>query len=215
MSIVAEFVIPAEAVPGGRTLTALPTATVRLERVIPSDEAIHPIFWVTGVESDPFLDQLQHEAGITDVEELVQFDNAVLYRATWTADVPVIESIKTLRATILNAEGTTDEWVFQVIAEERKRLQEFQKIFADEGIPVELQRISSFSDVKNGDHQLTPEQRQTLIMAYEMGYYDQPRQVTQDDIGDQFGITGRAVSNRLRRGTRDLIYTSLIDPTGR
>ena len=213
MSIVAEFVIPTEVVPGGKTLTDLPAATIRLERIIPSDAAVHPIFWVVGVESDRFLDQLQNEAGITDVEELVELDEAVLFRATWTPEVPVIEGIETLRATILNAEGTADEWVFQVIAEERQHLQEFQQIFAEQGIPVELKRISRFSSEEDGDPRLTPEQRQTLTAAYEMGYYDQPKRVTQAQLGDQFEITGRAVSKRLRRGTKHLIETSLIDPT--
>ena len=131
--------------------------------------------------------------------------------ATWTPEMPVIEGIKTLRAEILDAEGTADEWIFQVIAEERQRLQEFQQIFADVGIPVGLQRISSLPDEKDDEHLLTPEERQTLVVAYEMGYYDEPRQATQEDIGDQFGITGRAVSKRLRKGTRKLITTSFID----
>lgn len=213
MTVVAEFVIPTEAVPGGRTLIALPSATIRLERIIPSDEAVHPIFWMTGSEGDRFLDHLEDEAGITDVQDLVRLDDAILYRAAWTPKMPVIEGIKTLRATILKAEGTTDEWVFQVIAEERQRLREFQQIFTEQGIPVELKRISNFSDEEACNHQLTPEQRQTLIAAYEKGYFDQPRQVTQEDIGDQFGITGRAVSKRLCKGTKNLIQTTLISPT--
>ena len=213
MSIVAEFVIPTEAVPGGQTLTALPNATIRLERIIPSDDAVHPIFWMTGVTRDSFLDRVRSEEGITDVQELVQLESAVLYRAKWEPDIPVIKGIKTLGATILNAVGSAEEWVFQVIAEERQRLQAFQQIFADQGIPVELLRISSFTGDGDGDHRMTPEQREALVVAYEMGYYDEPKKVTQTDLGDQFEITGRAVSRRLRRGTKNLIASSLIDPT--
>ena len=211
MSVIAEFNIPTEAVPGGETLRALPTAKIRLERIIPSDEAVHPIFWVTGVEGERFLDQLRDEDGITDVQKLAQLDYTILFVATWTPGMSIIEGIKTLRAKILNAEGTADKWIFQVIAEERQRLEEFQQIFVDEGIPVELQRMSSVLDEEADDHLLTSEERQTLVVAYEMGYFDEPRQVTQEDIGDQFGITGRAVSKRLRKGTRKLVATSLID----
>lgn len=59
---------------------------------------------------------------------------------------------------------------------------------------------------------VTPEQREVLVAAYEQGYFDQPRQVTQTELGQQFGISGRAVSNRLLRGTKNLISSNLLEP---
>lgn len=211
MSVVAEFAIPAEAVPGGETLAALPAATVRLERVVPSDEAVHPLFWMTGVEVERFLGEMRAEDGITDVQRLVRLDDATLFRATWVPDVAVIEGIETLRATILDAVGTADGWVFRVIAEERERLQAFQRIFAEQDIPVELRRITEFSEDAGEDSRLTTEQRRALLAAYEMGYYDQSRDVTREDLGDRLGITGRAASKRLRRGTSNLIESTLVE----
>ena len=214
MAIIAEFVIPPEALPGGETLAALSSATVRLERIIPADGDLRPIFWVSGVDPDRFVDHARSETGIGDLHELTRLDHDVLYMAVWTPEQPVVEGIKTLRATILDAVGTADRWVFQVRAEERSRLQEFMDIFTDNGIPVELRRISSLGDDATEGSALTPKQRQTLLAAYEMGYYDRPRSAQQDTIGSRFGISGRAVSNRLRRGTRNLIESTLVDPAG-
>lgn len=214
MGILAEFVIPTEAVPGGETLAALPAATIRLERLIPTDGELRPIFWVTGVEGDRFVDVARNEDGITDVQELVRLERGVLYMAVWEPETPVVEGIKTLRATILDAEGTADSWVFQIRAENRDRLQEFLDVFAEQGIPVELKRLSSISEDDGSDTELTPKQRQTLVAAFEMGYFENPKGVSQAEIGDRFGVSGRAVSKRLRRGTKNLIRSTLVESDG-
>lgn len=209
MSMIAEFVIPTAAVPGGETLDALPRATVRVERLIPADGELRPIFWVTGVDGERFVEVAQDEDGITDIQELVRLERGILYMAVWTPEVPVVKGIKTLRATILDAVGSADRWVFQVRADDRERIQEFLDVFAEQGIPVELKRLSSISQDDASDGGLTPKQRQTLVAALEMGYFETPTQVSQEEIGERFGVSGRAVSKRLRRGTKNLIRSTL------
>lgn len=209
MGIIAEFVIPTDAVPGGETLDALPGATIRVERLIPSDGELRPIFWVSGVDGERFVEVARDEDGITDVQELVRLDRGILYMAVWTPDRPVVDGIKTLGATILDARGTADRWVFQIRADDRERIQAFLDVFAGQGIPVELKRLTSISEEDPGDGALTPKQRKTLLAALEMGYFETPTQVSQAEIGDRFGVSGRAVSKRLRRGTKNLIQSSL------
>ena len=213
MSIVAEFIIPTDAVPGGNTLGYFPEATIELERIIPTGNTALPFFWVFEAEPEVFLDRVQTEPEIADVDVLAEVHNGALYRATWTPEASIIEGIKTLNATILTAIGTADEWLFRVRATDRDRLAAFQRIFSDQGIPVELRRIYNFAELVEGDRPLTPEQQETLVAAYREGYFDQPRRISQADIGEQFGITGRAVSNRLRRGTRNLIASTLLKPS--
>lgn len=215
MSIVAEFSIPPEAVPSGRTLTTLPEATIQLERIVPSNERILPFFWVFNADASAVLESLQAEPEIESVELLAKIDDRALFQAEWTPDAAIIKGIKTLRATILEAQGTASEWLFQVRAEDRERLSAFRQLFTDQGIPVEVRRIYNFAELVETGRPLTPGQREMLVAAYESGYFDQPRQVTQEDLGERFGITGRAVSNRLRRGTRNLIASTLLAPSGR
>ena len=47
-------------------------------------------------------------------------------------------------------------------------------------------------------------------MAYRAGYFEQPRETTQDELGECFGISHRAVPDRLRRGIRNLIAQTLL-----
>lgn len=215
MSIVAEFSLPPGAIPGGETLEGLPEATIRLERLVPTGDAALPFFWVFDCDPQRFLDGLEREPAVADTEVLAEVETSALFRAEWTPDAAVIGGIRDLEATILDATGTADGWTFQVRAENRERLGAFRQIFTSQGVDVEIRRIYSFSELMEGDRLLTPEQRKTLILAYQRGYFDEPRQVTQAELGDQFDISGRAVSNRLRRGTRNLITSTLLDPTTR
>jgi predicted DNA binding protein len=49
-----------------------------------------------------------------------------------------------------------------------------------------------------------------LLAAYKAGYYDDQRRVSQRDLAETFDISPRAVSKRLRRGTRNLISATLV-----
>ncbi|WP_232703056.1 helix-turn-helix domain-containing protein [Halobacterium wangiae] len=215
MSIVAEFSLPPRAIPGGETLESLPAATVKLERLVPTGDAALPFFWVFDVDHQRFLEGLRDESGVSTVEVLTEVESSALFRAEWTPDAVAIQGIHEMRATVLDATGTADGWTFQVRAPSRDQLGAFRQLFTDRGVPVEIRRIYAFADLLSDDRLLTPEQRQTLIFAYQRGYFDEPRGVTQADLGEHFDISGRAVSNRLRRGTRNLVTSTLLDPTTR
>lgn len=212
MVIVAEFTIPPEAIPGGKTLTAMPEVRIELERIVPAEETALPFFWMFGRDPDAFLNKLQTEPDIADLQVLASIDHAALFGATWTPDDEVIQGIRTLRATIREATGTADKWYFQVRAKTRQRLLEFQQIFHEQDIPVELKRLYTLSEMLETEHPLTDEQQQTLITAYERGYFNRPREVTQAELGEYFGISSQAVATRLQRGIRNLIQKALLSP---
>lgn len=212
MAIVAEFSIPTEAVPGGTMLAELPDATIQLERIVPAKESALPFFWVFHPDLATVCRHLKQEPEIHSVTVLADVDTAALFRAEWTPEAAVIEGIKSLEATILEATGSAEEWMFQVRAEDRERLSTFQEIFTNQGIPVEIRRVFNFAELVETGRPLTPEQHDALVLAYEQGYYEKPRQISQDELGEAFGISGRAVSDRLRRGTRNLITSTILTP---
>lgn len=138
----------------------------------------------------------------------------MLVRAEWTPDVAVSQGIKELNATIIEAVGRSEGWRFQVHTQDRDGFVAFQNVFHEQGIEIELVRLFDLSDlVEQKQQSLTPEQRETLVAAYRKGYYDEPRRITQAELGEEFGISHRAVWERLRPGTRNLIGATLI-PSG-
>lgn len=46
--------------------------------------------------------------------------------------------------------------------------------------------------------ELTVKQWETLVLAYEWGYYERPREADLADLAEEFGISKSAVSQRLR-----------------
>lgn len=52
---------------------------------------------------------------------------------------------------------------------------------------------------------LTPKQWEALQLAFEEGYYDQPRSVDLETLADELSISKSAVSQRLRSAERTLV----------
>lgn len=210
MGVVAEFTIPPDAIPGGQALARRPDVRIELERIVPTNECALPFFWMFGADPDAFLSDFAAEPEIVDVELLTRVEDAALFGATWTPADEVIQGVRALQATIMEATGTAERWHFQVRAEDRDRLQEFQRIFGQQNIPVRLERMYNVAEILETSRPLTEEQRETLLVAFERGYFDQPREVTQAELGEHFGISSQAVAARLQRGIRNLIQQTLL-----
>ncbi len=56
---------------------------------------------------------------------------------------------------------------------------------------------------------LTEEQKQLLCMAFERGYYEIPRRISQNELAHKLDISTSAISQRLRRDTEQLIGSTL------
>ena len=211
MSIIAEFTIPAEALPGGDILVEMPETVLELERIVPTKETAFPFFWVWSDAVKTFMKHARDEEKIAAIEVLDTVEQGALVRATWTPGADLVHAIKALNATILEAKATAEEWFFRIRTDEQEAVSTFQDIFTSHEIPVTLNRIYDISKLVTGkQYELTPAQRETLIMAYEEGYYAKPRETTQQELGEHFNITSRAVSDRLRRGTANLIVNTLL-----
>lgn len=211
MSVVAEFTVPAQVLPFGDTLVATPGTEIEVERIVPTQESALPFFWVWGCEPEVFLEDAETEPNVANVNMLSHVDAGALFQAEWAPNANLIKGIKRLDATIIEAVGTSDHWRFEVRTQDQSAFTEFQEIFEEEGISIELQRLYDLEQLVEGNYQsVTPEQREALIAAYQEGYYEQPRQTTQEELGEQFEISHRAVSERLRRGTQNLIGETLL-----
>ncbi len=60
---------------------------------------------------------------------------------------------------------------------------------------------------------LTPQQRIAIVTAYEMGYFNQPRDSSLQAVADALGVSPSAASGRLRRGLQALVKATVSDAT--
>jgi DNA-binding CsgD family transcriptional regulator len=54
-------------------------------------------------------------------------------------------------------------------------------------------------------HRLTEKQRRILIMAYKLGYFDVPKKINSDELGDRLKLSGSTVVEHLGKAERRLL----------
>lgn len=211
MATVAEFTLPADEFPLGTIFTELPGVTVQLERVIPDMNSVVPYFWVRGTESDAIVAQFSEHPGVRDIREVETIDGEHLMRCEWVSEHDnVLDGLIAPEVILLSAIGTAEGWTFELRGESRDAIAEFQEYCHDHGIPVTLEELHALRplDAKRG---LTGSQQEALVVAYEHGYFDTPRETTLQEVADDLGISQQALGARLRRGYRRLVEQALIE----
>ena len=218
MATIAEFSIPAKQFPLGSIAENHPGVTVELERIIPTNHAIIPYFWVRGTDPSGEHEIKTGFGDHPDVKRVEIVDKAgdgYLFRAEWKPQYRgVMKAITTTEVTLLSGSGTSDQWTFELRADDHKSIANFQQYCREQDIHITLTSLQSLSELQTGtDYNLTEEQRAALILAYNRGYYHTPRETTLEELADELGITGQSVGSRLRRGINRLIGSTLIDRT--
>jgi predicted DNA binding protein len=217
MSVIAECLIAPSAHPLGPAIEVPEGITVEFERFVPTGGERLPYLWVRGETYEDFVGSLEAAAGIESVEVCDRFEDEALVRIGWDDEPPALpRRIAEEGVTLLGITGREDGWVFRIRSPDRDRVERLHDFCLDMGMQFELMRIYVLSEAENGPpHDLTTEQYEALVTAYREGYFSEPRETTLEDLGESFGITARAVSRRLRRGTATLVRTALgVDRDG-
>lgn len=212
MATIAEFTILSEDFPLGRMFEDVPEATIELERVVPTARTLLPYFWIWDDDVRKVQSDVRSYPGIDSISLVEAVEGGGLFRAEWDAETEgVLTAIADLGVTLLKATGTREKWTFQLRAEEVDQLSRFQEYCRNHGVDATLTRLNSLSAMRDDDYDLTPEQREALVLAFEEGYYDQPRETDLESLATELGITRPSLSSRLNRGYRNLIRNALID----
>lgn len=107
---------------------------------------------------------------------------------------------------LLELVGTSREWTLRARFPDRASVREYVRRVDEKRVDVNLRSLYE----RRGDDSGSPlgvseKQRQTLSTALSMGYYDVPRRAALTDIADELGISDQSVSERLRRGTKNVL----------
>lgn len=212
MSVIADFVLPAEAFALAQTFEDVPDITIEVERLAThSREWVMPFLWATGDDLETF------ERGVQDdpsVDGLVTVDTASgvgLYNVHWSDDVAeIVDTVVDQHGIVLEAYATAGEWHLKLRFLDQAKLDDFRQYFDDHGYSFQLDRLVSESEPKRREFDLTPEQREVLLAALESGYFDVPRETTSTELAAELGISANAVSQRIRRATANLVRNALV-----
>ena len=207
-----EFTVPATEFPLGSIFENVPGVTVELERLIPHETLMIPYFWVRGVETNDIEAAFESHAGVTDIRVVDSVEDEYLMRAEWVREYDgLMSALSETDLTVLSGVGTDDGWRFEVRADTQKALSSFRTYHLEHDIPVDIATIHALLPIQGESYALTETQREALVLAYERGYFDTPRESSLEEIADELGITQQSLSSRLRRGHRRLISETLIN----
>lgn len=213
MTGVVEFDIPADAFPLGRLLTGSQPIDLDILTTVPYDDLIIPYVRVDGPEAS----RTAFEARVVDDEHVSRVTqtgaqaNKRLYHIEWERPLErgLVSRMRSSGLVIERAGGSDGVWRFRVLFEERSH-DALREIIVSPERPITVHRLLSTVAPTVEPPELTPIQRETLVRAFEAGYFEVPRQTTLVELSEQFDVSRQAVTNRLRRAVRNLVEATYV-----
>ncbi|QFU82267.1 helix-turn-helix domain-containing protein [Natronorubrum aibiense] len=213
MATEASFAVPSDEFPLGTLFEQLPDVSIELERIIPAQEVVIPYFWVRGTTVDDVEDAFSEHPGVKRIQFIDSVEDEHLLRVEWAVDYDdVLTTLTETQVALIEAVGTDKQWTFDIRGDTRSDIADFQSRCRELDIQLTLTELHALTPVETGtEAALTDTQQEALVLAYERGYFESPRETTMEEIGDELGISQQAVASRLRRGIKHILGETLSD----
>jgi hypothetical protein len=212
MAVIAHLRIPADSFELGRILELETAGTIELENMVPLGERAIPFFSVSDTVRESFESNVETHPSVSRIIEVTSHDGERLYSLEWEIGRDVFfQGIVELSGQLLSGTGTSSTWEFEIRFPTHEALSEFQDYCENAHIELEVGRV--YNPVRPGTgmwYGVTNTQRETLMRAVQGGYYSIPRQMSTQDLADEFGVSDQAVTERLRRAITTLTENTLI-----
>jgi len=211
MATEATFTVPSDEFPLGTVFAQLPNVTVTLERLIPASKVVIPYFWVRGTEVDDIGSTFTDHPGVKRVQLVDSIEDEYLLRVEWAMDHDdVLTILAETGVPLIEATGTNKQWTFETRGDNRSDVAAFQQRCREVDIPVTLTELHALLPVETATEAvLTDTQQEALVLAYERGYFESPREVTLEALGEELGISQQAVGSRLQGGLKHILGSTL------
>jgi len=212
MSVVARFSVMADGLPLADALDVAPGTRLRLGTMIPTGEAAAPYVELSSPAPGAVVEELAAAAIVEDVAVVDELEDHWLLRVRWTDGLDGLFDLLTdASAVVLDGEARGDRWSFRARFPEHADLAGFYRACSAAGLPLEVDEVHGAGNSVGGVS-LTPGQREALVTALEAGYFDVPRAITLQELGERLDISDTAASQRIRRGLDRLLRGSVLDP---
>lgn len=212
MASIFEFEVPTNEFALEETLAKCPEAVIEIERVVADDpDRITPYVWAHADDFEALEAAFDDDPTVTDLTILSEMGDERSYQMTWTGMIDQIVPLLTEHeGTITHATGSVDGWNLRVLFPDRAALSEAHDYLREADFSLSVGAIYEARDDGHIQHGLTETQRETIVEAFEAGYFTVPRTVTQTELAEKLGLSHQALSERLRRATGHLVESTLI-----
>jgi predicted DNA binding protein len=206
----ARFTLPAEGFALAEFFERVPDARVECESAVanPTD---HALLVVRADSRESSVDTaLRADGSVAAVECFGERADGWTYRVTWEGRPRrLMQRLVAEDVTLMSAQGRNGEWQLRLLAPNRGGISRAHEIMVDLNCGDRCRSISSFGGGSNCS-ELSDDQQEALVEAFEVGYYNIPRDVTAAEVATGLGISHQALSERFRRAHRSLVATELV-----
>lgn len=194
-----------------KTVAADETATVRPVSgagTAPSLGAF--LFTVQSDNFDRFEAALEQDHTIDAYERVVEQGAEAVYSFEY-APTATVFSAMVAEVNGISLDWTHDDtaWTVRVWLPDREALASLWEYATDHDIDFSLERVNDYATPDGMEPSLTQNQREAMLLALEMGYFEEPRGATLHEVADELDISQPAAGGRLRRGIRRLIVSTI------
>jgi len=173
-------------------------------------ESGHHHIVVQSASFDRFDAALAADPTVAAFDAVTRFDEGMLYRIAYT-DRAVLFSPEITRANglALDIENDGTGWTMTVWLPDRDRLARLWSFADAHGVDIRLRRVNDYAGPVEGTVDLTTAQREALLTALDAGYFEEPREVTLDEVAAELDISQPAAGGLLRRGIKRLLLATI------
>jgi len=214
MSITAKIYVEHERLALVPTLRSLDGVNIEVITQVTTDP--NSDFFPFLIEYDDF-DELERaldsDPTVENYKLVDRSENTGIYYIEHTEDAKLISTIVTeVNGFLMHTETKDRGWLVRLHLPDRQALNTVWTYANSEDIKLDIIEIYTKDGTDaNLSYGLTEEQTEALMLAHEMGYFDEPREMSLGEIADEMGISSTALSGRIRRGMHNLISAALTD----
>ncbi|WP_440990754.1 helix-turn-helix domain-containing protein [Haloarchaeobius baliensis] len=212
MSVIVEFRVDPDQFTLGRVVASVDGLRAEIERIVPTGNEALPFFWAIGECFDELEERLFEEPSIAEFTVLDRVGDSVLYRIEWTdPHSGIIDGISETGGTILQARGN-HEWLFRLRFPNHDTVARFHNYCQENDITITIDRLFTLTKDADIGHEfdLTPEQREAIVLAVRRGYFATPKEVSLAELAAELDISQQAVSARVRGANEKILENVLL-----
>ncbi len=211
MSTIAEVTVSADSLALAGLFEAHEDASIEIERLAShSREWVMPAMWIRAPDPGAAADTIGDDPAVEAIH-LVDVESETAYATIhWGEHIQeLVDAIIDRHGVVKEASAAGGTWYFTLKFTEQDALADFQTYATDHALSLDLRRLGEATASVDREYGLTPEQQEALETAFELGYFDVPREAQIEDLADVLDISTNSVSERLRRATRTLTANTI------
>ncbi|QKY15416.1 helix-turn-helix domain-containing protein [Halorubrum sp. CBA1229] len=184
-----------------------PDTGFRVLAAVPGESAGFALVRVTARDADAVLSAMEGHDALTAVSVMAREDGVVTARVE--TDAPLLLLAAKRSGLPIEMPLDIEDGVAEVeVTGEHERVAEMGRRLREVGLEFEVERVRQRV---NPARLLTDRQRELLLAAVDLGYYDVPRRATLTEVADHVGIAKSTCSETLQRVQRTVIREFVDD----